>query len=68
LRGRTTDFSEQPSCRLKAAFRAIVERRLQAAEKNPVVRPGCEAERPRCRARERRFQGARAVAPAFDSR
>jgi hypothetical protein len=31
------DFFERPSCRLKAAFRSIVERCLQAAEKNSVV-------------------------------
>jgi hypothetical protein len=37
--GRATDFFERPSCRLKAAFRSIVGRRLQAAEKNPVVHP-----------------------------
>jgi len=39
MNGRTADFFERPSCRLKAAFRSIVERRLQAAAKNHVMRP-----------------------------
>jgi len=36
---RRTDFFERPSCGLKAAFRSTVERRLQAAGKNSVMRP-----------------------------
>jgi sugar phosphate isomerase/epimerase len=35
---RATVSFGRPACRLKAAFRASVERRLQAAEKNSVVR------------------------------
>ena len=40
--GRPPDSFERQSCRLKAAFRLASERRLQAAAKNPVLRPqGC---------------------------
>jgi hypothetical protein len=36
--GRTADFFERPACRLKAAFRLRVERCLQAAAGNSVMR------------------------------